>query len=170
MNLAVFSLRKYMLMERSIVMQTTEDADTLFLIAKDRLLDVNEWGNILSINTTLTDPHGQKLHRDAHMGDLVKAEVSDGLFWAHIDNIFYDKYPDENAEELSLNLVNTVPPSGADKLSETIRLTGKLSIRRVNSMVTAIYDNIEYNGGIVPREEMEQLLNSFIAIDEYEVQ
>ncbi len=169
-DLAVHLLCKYMLMERSIVMQTNEDADSLFLIAKDRLLDVNEWGNILSFNTTLTDTHGQKVHRDAHMGDLVKAEVSDGLFWAHIDNILYDKYPDDNAEELSINLVNTVPPSGADKLSESVKLTGKLSIRRVKSVVTAIYDNIEYNGDIMPREKMEHLLSSFIAIDEYEVQ
>lgn len=91
-------------MEFTVTTHDIEDAEDLFLLAKDRLLDINEWHH-LSANRhsyTLADRNSHKLHRNAHTGDYIisqnnKEEV------LHIDSIIYDDFPDMGGESISIH-------------------------------------------------------------------
>ena len=60
-----------------------EDAEELFVIAKDRLLDINEWHEITtSIKTRfqLVDKRGHPLQRHVHKGDFIVINIPDKPF------------------------------------------------------------------------------------------
>ena len=59
-------------MEYSINTHSIEDAEDLFILAKDRLLDISDWND--GQTYVLTDGHKQKAHRNAHSGDFIKIE------------------------------------------------------------------------------------------------
>lgn len=92
-------------MEYSVVANSLEEAEDLFLLAKDRLLDINEWHSLCANGTvyTLMDKHKQKVHRNAHTHDLIKkSNGSDECYF--ISGIVYDDFPDVAGETLSLLL------------------------------------------------------------------
>ncbi len=138
-NLLYCFKRKIHTMEFHINTTLTEDAEDLFLIAKDRLLDINEWNNLLSnkaYSVSLTDTKGQKAHRNARMYDLIKISDTNSPSpekWVQISHIQYDNFPDINSESISLLLELS---NNDHKSLETILL------KRENTNVT-----IHCNGG-----------------------
>lgn len=87
-------------------LQHTDDATDLFLLAKERLLDVNDWksltdGNLYDI--ALTDAKGRKQNRNAHVGDMIKITGAHAI-WIEISGIQYDYFPDIDSESISMLL------------------------------------------------------------------
>lgn len=133
-------------MEYHVNTTLTEDAEDLFVIAKDRLLDINEWNQLFHANSytvALTDTKGQKAHRSARMHDMIK--ISDNTKmekWVNISHIQYDNFPDINSESISLLL---------ELKNEDHKSLETILVKRENSSVT-----IHCNGGNeLPRPEDE---------------
>ena len=74
-----------------------DDARKLFVIARNRLLDVNRWHELvglLSAKFILTDSNGKEAHRTAEVGDYFKIDLpgpgsseGDGFDWVFIEAI-----------------------------------------------------------------------------------
>ena len=116
-------------MEFSQHLPNLDDARDLFLLAKERLLDVNDWNSMLTntdYHITLTNPNGQKQHRDARVGDLIRFAGTNQKDvptekWIEITIIQYDFFPDIRSESISM-LLNTAsyPSTGNVENQETI--------------------------------------------------
>lgn len=98
----------------TVLADNEEDAEELFVIAKNRLLDINNWKSY-STNASaifqLTDSHGKEAKRKAHLGDYLKIDIpgpgpktGDGYDWVKIEEIVYDDYPDEHIESLGMRV------------------------------------------------------------------
>ena len=83
--------------EHTVTAIDNDDARKLFVIARNRLLDVNRWHELvgaLSAKFILTDANGSEVHRTAEIGDYFKIDVpgpgsSDGkgFDWVFIEAI-----------------------------------------------------------------------------------
>lgn len=108
--------------KHSITTEDIEDAEDFFLIAKDRLLDINGWGTLAgaaSASFQLTDLHGHEAHRKAHTGDHIRinipgpgSQTGDGYDWVRIETIAYDDYPDESSESITMRVRPSANPTG----------------------------------------------------------
>lgn len=119
-------------MEVSTTAADIDDARDLFLLAKDRLLDVNDWNYSLKGNfrITLTNARGQKLQRGARVADMICISAGNGAgigseMWIRISRIQYDFFPDIRSESISMLLETAHSPSGngtgiEDSQQETI--------------------------------------------------
>ncbi|TJZ62746.1 hypothetical protein FAZ15_00085 [Sphingobacterium olei] len=73
------------------------EADNFYVIAKGRLLDINNWNDVSgipSVSFCLVDRYNQKLNRSAQIGDHVRIDIpgpglpsSDGYDWVRVENI-----------------------------------------------------------------------------------
>lgn len=112
-------------LEYSIQLETQEDAEEMFVIAKQRLLDINKWVEVAATPSgtfTLTDKNGNELNRSAHKDDYVKINIGapgplagNGRDWVHIEKIEYDDDPDANHEQISMQLRPVAAPNTTDQ-------------------------------------------------------
>lgn len=177
-------------MECSITIPDIDDARDMFLLAKDRLLDINDWNALFENNhfkIQLTNSRGERLHRDARINDLIHIYASShsGInsdSWVRIQQIQYDFFPDIRCESVSILLSTSNSPSGEGIESEQIAFETIL-IKRERSVITA-----HCNGGnelplkadehpdehidpstdihpviSIPGENLAQILKGFIA-------
>ena len=126
-----------------------EDAEDLFILAKDRLLDVNDW-NEGNGNYTLTDSHKHKLHRNAHTGDFIKAGEEQ---WLVINKIQYDDYPDVNGESITLFLSYTNDTESMHTVA----------VNRVGKVLTIQGYNLDF------ATDADSFLKNMIRTDEYAI-
>lgn len=156
-----------------------EDAEDLFIEAKEKLFNVNKWteqGSLQGVNIILLDAQKKEVHRSAHTGDHIKFEKDGIVSWSHIDLIEYDDYPDENKESFTICLR---PLELTYTNDEHINKMIFLSIERINAKLFtygqfALIDDrykIELpSENLVPltilpiltNEEWKKLLKSFI--------
>lgn len=130
-------------MEFSKHLQNLDDARDLFMLAKERLLDVNDWNSIMGNNgyhITLTNSKGEKQHRDARTGDMIclsapKAKDHIVEKWIQISKIQYDFFPDIRSECISLLLNTTFSPSGVG-IAYTAESSETILIKREGQTVT----------------------------------
>jgi len=103
-----------------VVLDSIDDAEELFVIAKDRLLNVSQWQQTAasaSAEFQLTDKYGNELGRPAHSNDLIRIKIpapgtdtGDGYDWVHIEAITYDDYPDQEYETFAMRVRPTTNP------------------------------------------------------------
>lgn len=130
-------------MEVSITTADIDDARDLFLLAKDRLLEVNDWNYSLKGNfrISLTDAAGRKQQRSARVGDMlcISAGNNEGIgseMWIYIRRIQYDFFPDIRSESISMLLETAQSPSGNGTGEDNIRQETIL-IKREGPTLTA---------------------------------
>src|SRR5688500_20159820 len=83
--------------EHHVTAIDNDDARKLFVIARNRLLDVNRWHElvgVLSAKFILTDANGKEVHRTAEVGDYFKIDLpgpgsaeGKGFDWVYIEAI-----------------------------------------------------------------------------------
>lgn len=130
---AIYVRLKRSAMEYSVSTRSLEDAEDLFIVAKERLLDINDWQN--EQNYTLTDSHKHKLHRNAHTGDFVKINsFPEGLLI--INKIQYDDYPDIAGESITMFMSTANDPESMHTIA----------ISRVGKIVTVQGHNLDFTG------------------------
>ena len=99
----------------SLSADTVEDAEDMFVDAKERLLDINNWRKYTPTLTgefQLIDANGKELHRKAHKGDHVRISASGAVTgWMIIEGIEYDDYPDADIETFTLHLNTSAAPA-----------------------------------------------------------
>lgn len=125
-----------------------EEAEEVFVDAKDLLLDVTNWeryGAITAVNFGLSDTKGKIITRAATRGDHVMirstgTRLNEDYDWFTIDALEYDDYPDANKETFAIRLHCTHNPN-EDKSLEgaTDEATATIVIERVGSKLSAIF-------------------------------
>lgn len=138
--------------EHSIQLETMEDAEEMFVVAKERLLDINNWANIAEVASgkfTLTDKNGNEISRSAHKGDYVKINigapgpiVGEGRDWVYVEKIEYDDNPDINQELIGMQLrPASAPTSDSNNAAHFFdeAATSTFIIERRNTKVKAYY-------------------------------
>ncbi len=155
--------------KRQVIMETQEDAEDMFLLAKERLLNVNEWKKLIdgtSAEFQLTDINGTPLNRNAHVGDDICIDIpgpgnvaGNSKDWVKVEEIVYDDYPDENGEMISIRLRPISAPvnkneSTAHFFKDTA--TSTIQIKRWGKIVAAYY----YGRNEVPNTQTDNVLDT----------
>lgn len=129
-------------LEVSVFTDKIEDAEDDFVLAKEKLLDINNWGKYTAsfqLNFVLTDNNGKHAQRHAHKGDFIKVQSqADNAIvgWAYIEAIEYDDYPDVDVETIAMRLHPGMNP--LDK-NDNYRATHIYVIERHNKTLHATY-------------------------------
>src|SRR5687768_11563823 len=89
-------------LKEELLAQDVDEAQEIFVIAKERLLNVNNWNKIcdtLSSDFKLTDGEGNEVDRNAHYNDYIRIDIpgpgsqaGDGYDWVLIEAIEYDDF------------------------------------------------------------------------------
>lgn len=137
-------------MEYSINTNSIEDAEDLFVVAKDRLLDISDWHD--GQTYILTDGHKQKAHRNAHSGDFIKIDGNTEE-WIVINKIQYDDYPDINGETITLFMSN-------NNDTESMHT---VAINRVGKVLSVQGYNLSFY------KDADNFLKGLIATEEYAI-
>lgn len=131
--------------------ESLEDAEDLFVEAKERLLDVNSWHRLAGKGKArfqLVDGHCHPLKRHAHRGDFIRIElpgpaspVGGGYDWVHIEAVVYETDPDSDHECMAIRVRPSQAPEhhhskGADHFFGN-EATSTFVIERDHSLVTA---------------------------------
>lgn len=132
--------------------ETAEEADELFVLAKERLLAVNDWkitAGDFGAAFHLTDAAGHEALRPARKGDYIRIAVpgpghSGGHpdDWVRIEVIRYDDFPDDNRESLGLRVRPSAAPGSEDPDPDhffTDEATSTFVIERIGATVMARY-------------------------------
>lgn len=133
-----------------VVADSIEDADELFIIAKDRLLKVNKWKALCNDfgELRLTDSHGHEMQRNAHYNDYIKIdEQGQATEWVHIDGIEYNDFPDEDYETIAIRMRDAKEPKEfhQEEHDTNSKATGTFVVERRGSHVAAHYYNRNEN-------------------------
>ncbi len=139
--------------------ETTEDAEDLFVDAKDRLLDVGNWARyagLEDVHFRLADGHGHIVSRHARRADHIlinnagEAPSAD-YDWFTINALEYDDYPDTNVETFAIRLSPSANPrSSSNGIAATARDTSTIVVERRGVLLSAIYharNNTDENDG-----------------------
>ncbi len=132
-------------LKSDIVSDSVEDADELFVIAKDRLLKVNKWKELCPdfAELQLTDSHGNEMRRNAHYNDYIKInEPGRATEWVHIDGIEYNDFPDEDYETMAIRMRDAKQPSeyhDEDESDAHNKASGTIVVERRGRHITAHY-------------------------------
>jgi hypothetical protein len=100
--------------EHTIITADENDARKLFMIARNRLVDVNHWDQYsgqLSSKFRLTDPHGHVVDRTAEKNDHFRIDLpapgsaeGKGYDWVHIETIDDRSDPDGPKESIAIRV------------------------------------------------------------------
>lgn len=132
-------------LEHTITIETVDDAEDWFVIAKNKMLDVNAWHKISTTPTAtfkLTDGHGKPLHRKAHRGDHIRVETTGdgtGYEWGVIDSITYDDYPDEDMESMAIHVRPVSAEHNGSSDHDRHKATTTVVIERRGRDLSALY-------------------------------
>jgi hypothetical protein len=120
-------------MEFSVSTRSLDDAEDLFIVAKERMLDINDWQSEYCF--TLTDSHKQKMQRNAHTGDFIKKDTTPEE-WYIINKIQYDDYPDIAGESITLFISNV----------NDVESMHSIALNRVGKLLTVQGHNLDFTG------------------------
>ena len=107
--------------EHTFVAVTESDAKKLFLLARNRLLDVNHWHQYAGPPTsvfTLADQFGNKVWRTAEMGDYFKIDIpapgpadGKGFDWVRIEAVKDISNPEGAVEKIAMRVRPAADPT-----------------------------------------------------------
>lgn len=131
-------------LKHDVIAESIEDADELFLIAKDRLLAVNKWKVLCAEfgELNLTDTNGHAVTRNAHYNDYIQIqEAGQPVEWVHIDGVEYNDFPDEDYETMAIRMRAARAPEVEHANEEYINTnaTGTFVVERRGRHVAAHY-------------------------------
>jgi hypothetical protein len=137
-------------MEYTISTNNLEDAEDLFIVAKERLLDINDWHS--ANRFILTDAHQHKVQRNAHKGDFITKSSFPNEKYI-INKIQYDDYPDIAGESITIFMAHA---NDAESMQS-------VSINRVGKLLTVLGHNLNFLGNA------EDFLKRLITSNEYAI-
>ena len=137
-------------MEYTISTNNIEDAEDLFIVAKERLLDINDWHSTHKF--TLTDGHQHKVQRNAHKGDFIMKSGFPNERYI-INKIQYDDYPDIAGESITVFMADV---SDAESMQS-------VSINRTGKLLSVLGHNLDFLGNA------QDFLKGLISSNEYAI-
>lgn len=130
-------------LEHSISVNSHDDAEDLFVDAKDRLWNVNGWGGGTIITFRLTDAHGRSVRRNAHRNDHIRAgwgsAATEGEDWVVVEAVEYDDYPDDDHETFAIRVHPAQMDTGQDGYPVDSMPTGTFVVERRGRTLKAGY-------------------------------
>ncbi len=150
-----------------LVCDTEADAIRIFNVVKQRLLDVNNWGEIAELPMSsfrLTDALGQEIPGPAKEGDYFKidipgpgTEAGKGFDWVVVESIKAEK--NAEGEYLSMRVRPVANPSGessdvAHFLEDAA--TSTFQVKRMGTTITAE----EHGRNEVPNTDTDKTLDN----------
>lgn len=82
-----------------------EDAEEMFVIAKERMIEVNDWQkHVEGAELSLVNGRNERLHRPAHQHDHLLFNDRSRCYITHIR---YDDFPDEQREKFAIIMGKT---------------------------------------------------------------
>lgn len=98
---------------------SVEDAEEMFVIAKERLIEVNDWRkHVDGAELTLVNVRNERLHRPAHQHDHVLFKDRSRCYITHIR---YDDYPDVQSEKFAITMAETPEESAEARLDFVVQ-------------------------------------------------
>jgi len=153
-------------LEEDAELKSKEEAVTLFMQAKDRLLNVDKWQEVsttIKSRFRVVDARSTSQNRPARQGDYILIDIpgpggdaGDGADWVCVDAIEYDDYPDENRELIALRLRPVSNPMNKDESAAHFfsdHATSSFVIERNQQKITARY----YGRNETPNLEAEKV-------------
>ena len=138
--------------EEHVSFEDLEDAEEMFVIAKERLLSINDWHKVsetIKARFQIIDHQGHPVHRHVHKGDIISIDIpgpgtiaGEGKDWVEAEAIEYDDFPDNQRESIALRLRPVPNPTASDKSVAhffTEAATSTFIIERKGNTVTARY-------------------------------
>jgi hypothetical protein len=135
--------------EHTVTAADRNDAQKLFFIGRNRLIDVNKWNHLCgsgSINFILTDTDGNRMERTAEKNDLIKVDTTTPIEhdsqseWVQIEDVEDKSDTDGPFESITLHVS---PAPSFDIKGEIIshfhdgEATTCFTLTRKNNVVTA---------------------------------
>ena len=136
--------------KHDVTTETQVNAHQLFIIARNRLKDINNWktySDIQLTDTVLTDEMGTPVNREPYEGDYIKIDIpgpgpesGDGYDWVRIEKI------EDNSDEFAGNESFAIrvrpasnPTSGTNDVSHfyTSDASSTFIVNRINKEVSA---------------------------------
>jgi hypothetical protein len=134
--------------ENSITFSSANDAKEFFAIVKHRLLNINDWHLLTgtaSASFILTDEKGNKVQRQAQLGDHFKIDIpgpgnktGKGYDWVQIEAI--EDTSSENEDEVSIRVrPSDSPQQSSDDVAHFFseEATSTFTVERKNNIVIA---------------------------------
>jgi hypothetical protein len=144
-----------------------DEARAFYQVGKERLLNVNHWGEASYIKLStfeLTDPFGEPAHRSAQEGDYIKIDIpgpgtsaGSGFDWVKIESI-----KEDSGDQTQLISMTVRPaPSPVDESGHVAHFledsaTSTFMIRRAGNIVYAE----EHGRNEVPNTETDQTVDN----------
>jgi hypothetical protein len=164
-------------LEETTSFETIEDAEDMFVVAKKRLLHVNDWHSIsesLKSRFQLTDHHGAPVSRSVHHGDLISIEIpapatdtGEGKDWVVVEALEYDDYPDENREVIAMRLRPVPDPRTKDESVAHFfsdKSTSTFVIERDQKKITARYHGRNEKPNIETEGIVDKIRNAAVSL------
>lgn len=131
-------------LEHTIAAGNLEDAEDLFVDAKDAMLDVNTWAKRLApaVLVHLADAHGKPVNRSARRGDhlcLDSGSPDHDYEWVLIESLEYDDYPDDLKETFAIRLHAVAAPGHISPATFSEEASGTLVVERLGRNIHALY-------------------------------
>lgn len=154
--------------DHTVATADENDAKKLFMIARNRLMDVNHWHEFsgpASATFRLTDPHGKELKRTVEKGDLFKIDLpapgpteGKGFDWVKVETIEEQGNPNGGKESIAIRVRPT--PSPLTPGEETAHFfqeiaTSSFVLERDGNKVTAAV----YGRNEVPNTETHNIID-----------
>ena len=159
--------------ETSVELRSTTEAKLLFVLAKERLLDVNNWQNLtgnLYANFQLTDQNAAKLYGPAMQGNLIQIDIpgpgarhGKGFDWVRVEQI--NQYIQENTESISIVVRPASSPlSQIDGVTHfyASQATSTFTLTKINNIVTALIYDKNLKPNMVAETNMERIRNAVV--------
>lgn len=154
--------------DHTVTAADENEARKLFIIARNRLVDVNHWKNFsgpASATFRLTDQSGNEVMRNVENGDLLKIDLpapgpaeGKGYDWVKVEAV--EESADPNGEKESIAIRVRPTPSPLTKGNETAhffndKATSSFIIERNGKHVTAAV----YGRNEVPNTETNNIID-----------
>jgi hypothetical protein len=154
--------------DHTVTTADDNDAKKLFMIARNRLVDVNHWGEYsgpASATFRLTDPQGNELNRTVEKGDLFKIALpapgpaeGKGYDWVKVEEIEETGNPNGQKEVIAIRVRPTPSPLTAGNETAHFfneKATSSFVIEREGNRVTAAV----FGRNEVPNTETANLID-----------
>jgi hypothetical protein len=152
--------------EHTVKATDIDSGRQLFLVARNRLMDVNHWHECaenFSAKFTLTDSQGINLHRTADVHDYIKIAIpapvsnaGDGYDWVFIEHIEEINDPSKDYDSISIRVRPTNnPETKGENVAHffTEQSTSSFTVERKNNLLSAAV----YGRNEVPNTKTENI-------------
>jgi hypothetical protein len=164
-------------LKHEVTFESIEDAEDFFLLAKERLLDVNSWERTnKTINTRfrIADRHGNEINRKVHKGDLIVIDIpgpgpssGDSKDWVQVEELAYDDYPDEDREDITLRLRPVSNPATSDTAPAhffTSEASSSFVLERIHNKVIIHYHGRNEKPNLDAESVADKIRNTIVAV------